>query len=64
MWEERVDAAVDYLLRTCLSKRGGSSGYVPDTATLPALEDTQRLKKRLAQTCDRIAKGGTLKLDD
>ncbi|NXX82031.1 PTHB1 protein, partial [Urocolius indicus] len=60
-WEETVDAAVSYLLRTCLSKSSKEQALTL-TSQLCMPKDTSRLKKNITIFCDRLAKGGRLSL--
>ncbi|NXL97251.1 PTHB1 protein, partial [Tyrannus savana] len=58
-WEETVDAAVSYLLRTCLSKSSKEQALtLSNQLCMP--KDTSRLKKNITLFCDRLAKGGRL----
>ncbi|NXD87958.1 PTHB1 protein, partial [Halcyon senegalensis] len=60
-WEETVDAAVSYLLRTCLSKSSKEQALtISSQLCMP--KDTSRLKKNITLFCDRLAKGGRLSL--
>ncbi|XP_032563572.1 protein PTHB1 isoform X1 [Chiroxiphia lanceolata] len=60
-WEETVDAAVSYLLRTCLSKSSKEQALtLSNQLCMP--KDTSRLKKNITLFCDRLAKGGRLSL--
>ncbi|XP_078454547.1 protein PTHB1 isoform X2 [Lampetra planeri] len=64
-WEESVDTALSYLLRTCLAKSGKDQALTPGGGgggTLAAPRDTARLKKHLALLCERLGKGGRLLL--
>nr|XP_032806924.1 protein PTHB1 isoform X1 [Petromyzon marinus]XP_032806925.1 protein PTHB1 isoform X1 [Petromyzon marinus] len=61
-WEESVDTALSYLLRTCLAKSGKDQALTPGGGTLVAPRDTARLKKHLALLCERLGKGGRLLL--
>ena len=57
-WEETTEAALTYLLRTCLARSNREAG-----AAVPALapaSDTQRLRKHLLLVMERLAKGGRL----
>ncbi|NXO57315.1 PTHB1 protein, partial [Aramus guarauna] len=60
-WEETVDAAISYLLRTCLSKSSKEQALTP-SSQLCMPKDTSRLKKNITVFCDRLAKGGRLSL--
>ncbi|NXA33323.1 PTHB1 protein, partial [Eudromia elegans] len=60
-WEETVDAAISYLLRTCLSKSSKDQALTL-TSELCIPKDTSRLKKHITLLCDRLAKGGRLSL--
>ncbi|XP_062425527.1 protein PTHB1 isoform X2 [Rhea pennata] len=60
-WEETVDAAISYLLRTCLSKSSKEQALTL-TSELCIPKDTSRLKKHITLLCDRLAKGGRLSL--
>uniref|UniRef100_A0A8C5WZY1 Bardet-Biedl syndrome 9 n=1 Tax=Malurus cyaneus samueli TaxID=2593467 RepID=A0A8C5WZY1_9PASS len=60
-WEETVDAAVSYLLRTCLSKSSKEQALTL-SSQLSMPKDTSRLKKNITVFCDRLAKGGRLSL--
>ncbi|NXK98765.1 PTHB1 protein, partial [Formicarius rufipectus] len=60
-WEEAVDAAVSYLLRTCLSKSSKEQALTL-SSQLCMPKDTSRLKKNITLFCDRLAKGGRLSL--
>ncbi|RMC05348.1 hypothetical protein DUI87_18537 [Hirundo rustica rustica] len=60
-WEETVDAAVSYLLRTCLSKSSKEQALTL-SSQLSMPKDTSRLKKNITLFCDRLAKGGRLSL--
>ncbi|XP_067147371.1 protein PTHB1 isoform X3 [Apteryx mantelli] len=60
-WEETVDAAISYLLRTCLSKNSKEQALTL-TSELCIPKDTSRLKKHITLLCDRLAKGGRLSL--
>ncbi|NXU83570.1 PTHB1 protein, partial [Xiphorhynchus elegans] len=60
-WEEAVDAAVSYLLRTCLSKSSKEQALTL-SSQLCMPKDTSRLKKNITLFCDRLAKGGRLAL--
>ncbi|NXG69651.1 PTHB1 protein, partial [Baryphthengus martii] len=60
-WEETVDAAVSYLLRTCLSKSSKEQALTL-SSPLCMPKDTSRLKKNITLFCDRLAKGGRLSL--
>uniref|UniRef100_A0A8C6I1C3 Bardet-Biedl syndrome 9 n=1 Tax=Mus spicilegus TaxID=10103 RepID=A0A8C6I1C3_MUSSI len=58
-WEETVDAAVAYLLKTCLSKSSKEQALnLSSQLNIP--KDTSRLKKHITLLCDRLAKGGRL----
>ncbi|NXW90535.1 PTHB1 protein, partial [Alopecoenas beccarii] len=60
-WEEAVDAAISYLLRTCLSKSSKEQALnLSSELCMP--KDTSRLKKNITLFCDRLAKGGRLSL--
>nr|XP_021150097.1 protein PTHB1 isoform X1 [Columba livia] len=60
-WEEAVDAAISYLLRTCLSKSSKEQALnLSSDLCMP--KDTSRLKKNITVFCDRLAKGGRLSL--
>ncbi|XP_019393982.1 PREDICTED: protein PTHB1 isoform X2 [Crocodylus porosus] len=61
-WEETVDAAISYLLRTCLSKSSKEQALTL-TSQLSMPKDTSRLKKHITLLCDRLAKGGCLCLN-
>ncbi|XP_078716769.1 protein PTHB1 isoform X1 [Lampetra fluviatilis] len=64
-WEESVDTALSYLLRTCLAKSGKDQALTPGGGgggTLAAPRDTARLKKHFALLCERLGKGGRLLL--
>ncbi|XP_014804984.1 PREDICTED: protein PTHB1-like [Calidris pugnax] len=58
-WEEAVDAAISYLLRTCLSKSSKEQA-LSLSSQLSMPKDTSRLKKNITLFCDRLAKGGRL----
>ena len=58
-WEETVDAAVSYLLKTCLSKSSKEQA-LSLSSQLTKPKDTGRLKKHITLLCDRLAKGGRL----
>ncbi|NWI09047.1 PTHB1 protein, partial [Crypturellus soui] len=60
-WEEAVDAAISYLLRTCLSKSSKEQALTL-TSELCIPKDTSRLKKHITLLCERLAKGGRLSL--
>ncbi|NWY02205.1 PTHB1 protein, partial [Nothoprocta ornata] len=60
-WEETVDAAISYLLRTCLSKSSKEQAMTL-TSELCIPKDTSRLKKHITLLCERLAKGGRLSL--
>ncbi|NXJ70460.1 PTHB1 protein, partial [Rostratula benghalensis] len=60
-WEEAVDAAISYLLRTCLSKSSKEQA-LSLSSQLSMPKDTSRLKKNITLFCDRLAKGGRLSL--
>ncbi|NXX93256.1 PTHB1 protein, partial [Centropus bengalensis] len=60
-WEETVDAAISYLLRTCLSKSSKEQALTL-SSQLSMPKDTSRLKKNITVFCDRLAKGGRLSL--
>ncbi|XP_075274771.1 protein PTHB1 [Opisthocomus hoazin] len=60
-WEETVDAALSYLLRTCLSKSAKEQALTL-SSQLCMPKDTSRLKKNITLFCDRLAKGGRLSL--
>ncbi|NXE78906.1 PTHB1 protein, partial [Cochlearius cochlearius] len=60
-WEETVDAAISYLLRTCLSKSSKEQA-LSLSSQLCMPKDTSRLKKNITLFCDRLAKGGRLSL--
>ncbi|XP_054673020.1 protein PTHB1 isoform X4 [Grus americana] len=60
-WEETVDAAISYLLRTCLSKSSKEQALT-SSSQLCMPKDTSRLKKNITLFCDRLAKGGRLSL--
>ncbi|XP_006832205.1 PREDICTED: protein PTHB1-like [Chrysochloris asiatica] len=58
-WEETVDAAISYLLKTCLSKSSKEQALnLSSQLNIP--KDTSRLKKHITLLCDRLAKGGRL----
>ncbi|NP_001347187.1 protein PTHB1 isoform X2 [Mus musculus] len=58
-WEETVDAAIAYLLKTCLSKSSKEQALnLSSQLNIP--KDTSRLKKHITLLCDRLAKGGRL----
>lgn len=58
-WEETVDAAITYLLKTCLSKSSKEQALnLSSQLNIP--KDTSRLKKHITLLCDRLAKGGRL----
>jgi len=60
-WEECVDAAMTHLLRTSLAKNARESGSLPQPLQVPS--DINKLKKHIALVCDRLAKGGSLKIE-
>lgn len=60
-WEECTDAAMTHLLRTCLAKNARESGSLPQPLQVP--NDINKLKKHIALVCDRLAKGGTLRME-
>jgi len=61
-WEETVDMAINYALRTTLSKSknvdlgSSSSTFGNSTANI----DINKLKKRIQTLCERLEKGGSL----
>lgn len=57
-WEERTDAAMTHLLRTCLAKNAKESASVP--APLKMLKSTTKFKKHITIVCDRLGKGARL----
>lgn len=61
-WEETVDMAINYVLRTTLSKSKsmdlGSSSNTFGNST--ANIDVNKLKKRIQTLCERLEKGGSL----
>lgn len=57
-WEERTDAAMTHLLRTCLAKNAKESASVP--APLKILKSTTKFKKHITIVCDRLGKGARL----
>uniref|UniRef100_A0A8C3L2J4 Bardet-Biedl syndrome 9 n=1 Tax=Chrysolophus pictus TaxID=9089 RepID=A0A8C3L2J4_CHRPC len=60
-WEETVDSAISFLLRTCLSKSSKEQA-LSLSSQLSMPKDTSRLKKNISLFCDRLAKGGRLSL--
>ncbi|XP_056261955.1 protein PTHB1-like isoform X2 [Pseudoliparis swirei] len=64
-WEESCDAAVSFLLRSCLSRSPREEAWSlaqQGGVALTPPRDTARLKRNVALLCDRIAKGGRLSL--
>merc|ERR1712224_1129942 len=57
-WEERTDAAMTHLLRTCLAKNAKESASVP--APLKMLKSTAKFRKHITIVCDRLGKGARL----
>lgn len=54
-----MDAAIAYLLKTCLSKSSKEQALnLSSQLNIP--KDTSRLKKHITLLCDRLAKGGRL----
>ena len=60
-WEETVDAAMTYLLKTVLAKQPKDSGQLSQPLDMP--EDMDGLKKHIAVVFDRLEKGAVLVLD-
>ena len=60
-WEERADAAITHLLRTCLAKSAKDQAVNP--TPLGLMKDTTKLKKHIALMCDRLSKGAKLAVD-
>eukprot|EP00998_Keelungia_sp_KM082_P012888 NODE_92_length_2703_cov_43.368401_g88_i0.p1 GENE.NODE_92_length_2703_cov_43.368401_g88_i0~~NODE_92_length_2703_cov_43.368401_g88_i0.p1 ORF type:complete len:885 (+),score=212.26 NODE_92_length_2703_cov_43.368401_g88_i0:82-2655(+) len=60
-WEECTDAAMTHLLRTCLAKNVKESSSMPQPLQVP--NDINKLKKHIALVCDRLAKGGSLRME-
>eukprot|EP01039_Chlorochromonas_danica_P000897 gene894-978_t len=63
-WEETVTASLNYLLRTTLSKSGGSTkessnsaGMASSSSSLEIPKNTDALRKALQQVMDRLEKG-------
>ncbi|UJR27621.1 hypothetical protein I4U23_008902 [Adineta vaga] len=61
-WEETVDAAVNYALRTVLARSKNTDlGTTSNTiGNSTANMDISRLKKRIQTLCERLEKGGSL----
>ncbi|CAF2035963.1 unnamed protein product [Rotaria magnacalcarata] len=61
-WEETVDAAVNYALRTVLARsKSTEPGSMPSTiGNSTATMDINKLKKRIQTLCERLEKGGSL----
>ncbi|CAF2420164.1 unnamed protein product [Rotaria sp. Silwood2] len=61
-WEETVDLAVNYALRTVLSRSKSTDiGSLPNAiGNSTANIDINKLKKRLQTLCERLEKGGSL----
>ncbi|CAF4439573.1 unnamed protein product, partial [Rotaria magnacalcarata] len=61
-WEETVDAAVNYALRTVLARsKSTEPGSMPSTiGNSAATMDINKLKKRIQTLCERLEKGGSL----
>ena len=57
-WEESVDASVSQLLRTCLAKSAKDQAVNPSPLSMTT--DPTKLKKHIAQMCERLAKGARL----
>ncbi|XP_072033738.1 protein PTHB1-like isoform X2 [Amphiura filiformis] len=60
-WEESVDASISQLLRTCLAKSAKDQAVNPSPLTMTT--DPTKLKKHIAQMCERLAKGARLVVD-
>eukprot|EP01006_Ploeotia_vitrea_P029213 TRINITY_DN61798_c0_g1_i1.p1 TRINITY_DN61798_c0_g1~~TRINITY_DN61798_c0_g1_i1.p1 ORF type:complete len:865 (-),score=120.59 TRINITY_DN61798_c0_g1_i1:1500-4094(-) len=60
-WEECTDAAMTHLLRTCLAKNARESSSMPQPLQVPS--DINKLKKHIALVCDRLSKGGSLRME-
>ncbi len=60
-WEESVDASISQLLRTCLAKSAKDQAVNPTPLTMTT--DPTKLKKHIAQMCDRLLKGARLVVD-
>ncbi|XP_014669826.1 PREDICTED: protein PTHB1-like [Priapulus caudatus] len=60
-WEESTDAVLTHMLRTCLSKsyKDLSQLAIPQL-TIPT--DTSKFRKHVTLLCDRLAKGGHLRI--
>jgi hypothetical protein len=61
-WEETVDTAVNYALRTVLARSknldlGSTSNTIGNSTTDI---DISKLKKRIQTLCERLEKGGSL----
>ena len=59
-WEEQVDAAMTFLLKTLLAKQPKEAGQLSMPLDLP--EDLEPLKKHIAVVFDRLEKGASLAL--
>ncbi|CAM9770142.1 unnamed protein product, partial [Heterosigma akashiwo] len=57
-WEELVDAAMTYLLRTALAKTQKETALLQPSVAMPA--DTAKLRKHISIVCDRLNKGHRL----
>eukprot|EP00794_Sanderia_malayensis_P017473 gene17473-19220_t len=59
-WQETTDAAITYLLKTCLAKSSKDQNVIIQPLSMP--KDTVKLKKHIALMCERLNKGAKLDL--
>ena len=59
-WEEMILASSAHLLRTCLSKKGGSSSS--NQTNMEPIESTDKLKRQVQAIYERVKNGGILTL--
>ncbi|CAF0861236.1 unnamed protein product [Rotaria sordida] len=61
-WEETVDLAVNYALRTVLARsKSADLGSIPNSIGNSTINiDINKLKKRIQTLCERLEKGGSL----
>jgi hypothetical protein len=57
-WEERIGAAMTYLLRTTLAKNAREASVQQVEMVMP--EDTKKTRKHIKVVCERVGKGTAL----
>ncbi|CEL98014.1 unnamed protein product [Vitrella brassicaformis CCMP3155] len=62
-WEERCEAAMHHLLKTCLSTKDKERDRDRSVGELSMPEDVGRLKKRITSVIDRLSQGVSLHSD-